>query len=321
MGGTSETTASVRPSLFETKRLVWALVLSFLLHGAGWGGYALAKKYGLWQRWHWLAKKPLAARVPPPARAQKQEESLIFLEVDPDQVAPEPPQNTKYYSSKNSRAANPEADRDLNQAKLAGRQTDVPKTRDTPRQPNTQPQPTPATPPPKQAAQPEPATPAEPPGEMTLAKPQPKPQKNKTQEKPRTLKEALAQSNLRPSMALQQEGGVRRQSLVPSLDAKATPFGEYDRRFIDAVTDRWYSLLDSQKFAQDRSGKVTLRFRLNYDGSITDMTVLQNTVGDLLAYVCRNAVTDPAPFEAWPSDMRRMIGANFREITFTFYYY
>ena len=289
MGGTGEKTASVRLSRFEPKRLVWAVVLSLLVHGAGWGGYALAKKYGLWQHWHWLAKKPLAAKVPPPERAQKQEESLIFLEVDPDQVAPEPPQNTKYYSSKNSRAANPEADRDLNQAKLAGRQTDVPKTRDTPRQPNTQ--------------------------------PQPKPQKNKTEEKPRTLKEALAQSNLRPSMALQQEGGVRRQSLVPSLDAKATPFGEYDRRFIDAVTDRWYSLLDSQKFAQDRSGKVTLRFRLNYDGSITDMTVLQNTVGDLLAYVCRNAVTDPAPFEAWPSDMRRMIGANFREITFTFYYY
>ena len=28
-----------------------------------------------------------------------------------------------------------------------------------------------------------------------------------------------------------------------------------------------------------------------------------------------------APFGKWPPDMARMIGANYREITFTFYYY
>ena len=86
------------------------------------------------------------------------------------------------------------------------------------------------------------------------------------------------------------------------------------------MTQRWYDLLDSQKFAQDRSGKVTLRFHLNYDGTISNIEVLENTVGDLLGYVCQEAVTDPT-FEPWPSDMRRMVGANFREIVFTFYYY
>jgi len=66
---------------------------------------------------------------------------------------------------------------------------------------------------------------------------------------------------------------------------------------------------------------VTLRFHLNYDGRITDMEVLENNVGDLLGYVCQKAIEDPAPFAAWPSDMRRMVGMNYREITFTFYYY
>jgi predicted RNA-binding protein associated with RNAse of E/G family len=80
-------------------------------------------------------------------------------------------------------------------------------------------------------------------------------------------------------------------------------------------------LLDSQQFARDRNGKVILRFHLNHDGTITDIQELQNTVGDVLGYVCREAVTDPAPFAAWPSDMRRMVGENYREITFTFYYY
>jgi TonB family protein len=102
---------------------------------------------------------------------------------------------------------------------------------------------------------------------------------------------------------------------------KATPFGAYDAAFIEAVTQRWYDLLDSRQFSMDRSGKVTLRFHLNYDGSITDMQVLENTVGDVLDYVCQKAVTDPAPFASWPSDMRRIIGENYREITFTFYYY
>jgi len=245
----------------------------------------------------------------------------MFLDVDPDQATPEPPKDAKYYSAKNSRAANPEADKDLNQPKLEGKQSDVPKTKDVPRTPVEKPQPVPEPQPPQKEEQAAPPKPVEQPGDMKLAMLETAPEKKETPEKPRTLKEARAQSNLMPSMAMHQEGGTQRRALVPSLDAKATPFGEYDRKFIDAVTARWYDLLDSQKFAMDRTGKVTLRFRLNYDGTISDMAVIQNTVGDLLGYVCRNAVTDPAPFEAWPSDMRRMVGANFREITFTFYYY
>ena len=120
---------------------------------------------------------------------------------------------------------------------------------------------------------------------------------------------------------MKQEGGVRREALVPSLDVKATPFGAYDAAFIQAVTQRWYDLLDSRQFARDRSGKVVLRFHLNYDGRVTDMEVMENTVGDLLGYVCQKAVMDPAPFAEWPWDMRAMVGQNYREITFTFYYY
>jgi len=80
---------------------------------------------------------------------------------------------------------------------------------------------------------------------------------------------------------------MRRAALVSSLDVKATPFGAYDAAFIAAVTQRWYDLLDSRQFAMDRSGKVTLRFHLNYDGSIADMKVLENTVGDVLVMFAR----------------------------------
>jgi hypothetical protein len=64
---------------------------------------------------------------------------------------------------------------------------------------------------------------------------------------------------------------------------------------------------------------VVLQFQLTYDGRITDMHIAQSTVGETLAYVCQLAVTDPAPYEKWPMDMRREIGDT-RNIQFTFYY-
>jgi hypothetical protein len=321
MAGAVEKVDSVRLNRFETKRLAWALALSLAVHFLVWGGYQLGKKSGLWQRLHWPMRLHLVQKKATPLVPQDSEPTM-FLDVDPDQVTTDAPKDAKYYSSKNSRAANPEANRDLNQPKLNGKQTDVPKTRDVPRTQNAKPQP-PPEPQPQKETQPAQPTPTEQSGDTKLVKLETSPEKkDAAPERPRTLKEALAQrSNLFPSMQMQQEGGTRRQALVPSLDAKAMPFGDYDSRFISAVTQRWYDLLDSQQFAQDRSGKVTLRFHLNYDGSITSMEVLDNTVGELLGYVCQKAVTDPSPFEAWPSDMRRMVGANFREIVFTFYYY
>ena len=119
------------------------------------------------------------------------------------------------------------------------------------------------------------------PGDLTLGKPETSDKSPPQEEpRPRTIKQALAQQSQRlPGPQMRQEGGAHRQALVPSLDVKSTPFGAYDAALVEAVTQRWYGLLDSQQFAMDRSGKVTLRFHLNYDGTITDMNVVQNTVG------------------------------------------
>jgi hypothetical protein len=118
---------------------------------------------------------------------------------------------------------------------------------------------------------------------------------------------------------MRQEGGVRRHGLV-SLDVVASPFGNYDRDLIYAVQERWYSLLDEHGFAGERTGKVTLRFHLNQDGSVTAMNLVENTVDLTLALLCQSAIHDPAPFAPWPTEMRREIGAKYREVTFTFYY-
>jgi hypothetical protein len=300
----------------ETGRLSLALALSLALHLFVWGSYEAGKKFDVWQRLPRLAWLLPAPKMVPPV--QKPEPPLEFVMVE--QPSPEAPANAKYYSSQNSRAANPDAVRNATVPKLNGTQTEVPKleTMTKPDFNKLQPAPKPTTPEP---AQPSPAVA---PGDLTLGKPQEsQTQQEQAPPRPRTLQQALAQTqpHRSPGVAMKQDGGVPNVKLSASFDVKATPFGEYDSEFVDAVTYRWYSLLESQQFALDRTGKVMLRFHLNYDGTITDMTVLQNTVGDLLGYVCQKAINDPAPFKPWPEDMRRLVGANYREITFTFYYY
>ena len=321
MAGTGEKPDSLRLNRFETKRLAWALALSVAAHFLVWGGYELGKEYNLWQRLHRLERLILAAKkIPPPA--VQPNDPTIFLTVDPDQVSPDAPKDAKYYSTQNTRAAQPDpSSRDSNQPKLTGKQADVPQVRDVPRTPNSRVQPAPAPQPPspeKMAAPPQSILQD---GGTKLAKLETSSEKNVLPERPRTLNDARAQQkNAMPSMTMNQDGGVQRRAIVPSYDVKLTGFAEYDARFYETVCQRWWDLLDSQQFARDRSGKVILQFRLNYDGTITDMKVVENGVGDLLGYVCQKAVLDPAPFARFPSDMRRKLGDS-TSIQFAFYYY
>ena len=65
---------------------------------------------------------------------------------------------------------------------------------------------------------------------------------------------------------------------------------------------------------------MTIRFRLHADGTITEMNFVENTVDLALGLVCQSAIRDGAPYSPWPIDMRRKIGAEYREVVFTFYY-
>jgi hypothetical protein len=299
-----KTFSSLRSSRFENERLIFALLLSLAVHLAAFGGYEVAKGSGWLQRLHRVAKVQ-----PVPLPVEKSEEPLEFVTVE--QPSAEPPKNAKYYSSQNSRAANPDAEQNSATPKLNGKQTDVPKTEDTPRMKLAKAQPASPAQPPSQS----PPTPS--PGDLILGKPDNSQQLQP--EKPRTVREARAQNQL-PGLQMRQNGGVPKQ-LISSLDVTGSPLGQYDELIIEAVQQRWDDLLDSRQFAEDRSGRVTLRFHLNYDGTVSDMTVLNNTVGELLSLVCQDAIEEAAPFAAWPGEMHRTIGANYREITFTFLYY
>lgn len=301
----------------EIGRLWVALLVSLLLHLVGWGGYLAAEKMGVWK--HLAPKPPAAANQTQLAAAKNSEPPLVFVEVTRPNT--EPPKTARYYSSKNSQAANPEPTRQAEQPQINGSQSNVPKTQDATRAQTLQPSAPPESSP---EETPQPNDPASL-GDLKLRKvPEPKTadaQKNAS-ERPRTLKQAQTQNQSPPALpgqAMRQEGGVRRRLDFSALDVKSTAFGEYDRRIVEAVTQRWYDLLDKHGFAQG-GGKVSVRFKLKPDGSVEELRFVENTVG-VLCYVCSSAIQEAAPFGKWPSDMQRLIGANFREITFTFYYY
>ena len=349
MARAQDDSTSLRLSRRESERVMVALLLSLLVHLLVWAVYHTGHKLGWWHRWHppaWMQVQPKLHPVPPPL-AQESEPTLF---VDVSQADADAPAKPKFYSNKNSHAANPDLAM-ANVPKINGRQTDVPKTEDvakpapkssptppakaeapSPADAPSQPSPLqPSPPPPLPTPQTETETPEPPPtpGETELLKPKttapPQPPTRTSPQaqpvRPRTLKQALAQRDQIPGQQMQQAGGVPRHALKSSLDVKATPFGDYDAAIIEAVSQRWYDLLDNHRFAQDRSGKVTLRFKLKADGSVIEMQTVENTVGEVLGYLCQEAIEEAAPFAKWPPDMARMIGANYRDISFTFYYY
>ena len=321
---------SLRLDRLELTRLAWAFGLSLVLHLLCYGTYEAGKKFDLWQSLHWpawLQKAKVLAAIPkqPQTPPREQEAPLLFVDVNPQAATTEAPKNAKFYSDKNSQAANPEADLDTDVPKITGQQTDIVKTEDVPRSPFDRLQP--AFPQAEQEQPPEHAKPTSPtpPGDLAMTRPDITLREDSgTAEhaRPRTITEALRRQNRNqlagPRMKL--DGGTGRHVEFTSLDAKATPFGVYDAAFITAVESRWFALLDQISYDSYRHGKVELEFHLNYDGRITDMKVVQTTVGEMLGLLCQKAVLDPAPYNRWPPDMRLMVDKDYREIRFTFFY-
>jgi len=324
---------SLRQDRAESSRLAWAVMLSLAVHLAVLGTYTAGRRFHWWDALRWpawlqpakklaemLRKKPDA---PPP---QPHEAPLLFVEVTPEQAVAAPPKEAKFYSNKNAVAANPEANRDADMPKITGTQKQVIKTETAPREKYVPLQPSPP-PAPKAAQAQEEAKPkpAQPPGDLAMAKPEPtlrKDEGSEAQARPRTLEEARArQQQKNPVLGekMNMDGGVTRHRQFASLDTKETPFGDYDAELVEAISQRWYSLLDQRDYASDGRGKVVVQFTLNYDGRVTDVSMEENSVGEVLGYICQKAVQDPSPFKPWPREMRRLQGDT-RHIQFTFYY-
>ncbi|HHY87258.1 MAG TPA: hypothetical protein GYA07_17230 [Verrucomicrobia bacterium] len=319
---------TLRASRVELTRLAWALGVSLAVHAFCYGGYKLGEQFDLWSRLRapaWLQKTRMLAALIEEQQRQQEPMPLVFVDVNPAVATPEPPKDAKFYSNRDSQASNPDAEQEVSVPKIDGTQTEVAKAEDVPRSPFDRlqpavPQQTEEQPP----EQPKPRTP-EPIGDLALAKPDVTLRNDAgtaEEARPRTIKEALLRQN-RTQLAgekMKQEGGVARKLEFTALDAKATAFGDYDAALIEAVQARWYDRLDQLSYDGYQRGKVVIRFKLNYDGTVSDLEVVDTTVGLTLTLICEQAIRDPAPYGKWPRELRLLVEKDYREIQFGFHY-
>lgn len=172
-------------------------------------------------------------------------------------------------------------------------------------------------------APPKPLVPEPPPRAPEVVEPKPKvvlPQSPR--KRPRTLAQVQPDpdTSVLPGEKMRQSGGVGRFGMESSFDVRSTEFGAYDQAIVAAIQKRWYDLLDAREIARSHKGRVVLVFRLYSDGRIADMNERENEVTALLGLMCRRAVEDPSPYAPWPSDLRRLVGRDFREVRFVFHY-
>ncbi len=322
-----------RPSLFANPVAI-ALAISLGVHGGGFGLWKLGNAMGWWKpnafsAWvqnigsKLLPTPKLEAKQPNPPPNQP---TLTFVEVNPAEPT-EAPKDAKFYGAVSTKAASPkESEDDI--PKIEGTQPEVLKVTE-----DKQPKALPLQPSPK-VAPPEPTeTEAKPQeqkvvGDLAFAKPHDKPQDEKgeaekkgeakeTRRRPRTLAEAMKKSGTLGQKA-KMDGGSKRLDLSSSLDVKGTALGDYVAELVEAVKERWYAQLD--QVSATTPGKVVIEFRLHSSGRVSNVKVGQTEVGELLSLICQKAIQDPSPYRPWPKELRNEMNAEYRDVSFTFYY-
>ena len=302
---------------FSLNSIQRSLLLSLLIHML----VALGILLGAFP----VVEKMMAAVVPElidfealEEQQRKRQRSVIFLEVPPNMASEDAPEDSKYYSNQNSKAADEQSEKETTQPKIEGTQDKVPRIVDSkPASPAKPPEPKPEPKPPE--PEPKPAPPKAETLKPVVAKPkpEPKPEPKPKPRRPRTVAEAKQLAMIQGEK-MKQDGGVKKRATIVGLDAKASPFGDYDARLIAAIQTRWNQILD--QYYIPSIGQVVLTFNLWSDGKVTNVQVERRTVNELLALKCERAVKEPAPYEPWPEKMRDEIGSDRRYVRFTFYY-
>ena len=101
----------------------------------------------------------------------------------------------------------------------------------------------------------------------------------------------------------------------------ATPLQDYDKVVIDTINDKWNKRLDT--LAADKippSGQVVVKFRLHSNGTVSNLGTVYDKINARRDEISQQVIQDCAPFDPWPPAMVKLVGRDYREMTFTFRY-
>ncbi|MEC7882233.1 MAG: cell envelope integrity protein TolA [Verrucomicrobiota bacterium] len=313
---------------FSLNSVQRSLMLSLLVH--------LIVIFGFWLGAFSTAEKMMAKVMPELIdmqalkEAQEKRRSVIFLEVPPSMATQDAPDDSKHYSNNNSKAADQQSEKDTEKPKIDGKQELIDRVIDSAAnakpansQPKEENQAQPKEEPKPKVKTQSKSVKAESLNPIQISKPNPKPKdqtKSKVKPKPKPKRPSSLAEARRMAMVtgekMKQEGGVRNKATIEGLDAKASPFGDYDARLIASIQNRWHNIIPSVR----EVGRVIVTFNLWENGEVTDIEIERSTVSSILSLKCERAIKEPGPYDPWPDKMREIIGNDRRFVRFTFYY-
>ncbi len=122
----------------------------------------------------------------------------------------------------------------------------------------------------------------------------------------------------RPSPLRNNEFGTENIGAV-AYDAKWSSYGEYLKKFIDSVQVQWERILYQSNIYPTQGTRVTVVFRMNSEGKISEITKVEGGGGHAAQDACVSAITARDPYGAWSDEMIAALGKS-QEFTFTFTY-
>lgn len=94
-----------------------------------------------------------------------------------------------------------------------------------------------------------------------------------------------------------------------AVDARASDFGDYLSRLLEAISFQWEFFIERLKFPQtEGEGYVVVEVLLQPDGRIDRATILDTNLSQSAALICQDAIVSLSPFESWGEDMQSKFG-------------
>ena len=107
-----------------------------------------------------------------------------------------------------------------------------------------------------------------------------------------------------------------------AVECRLHPYGVYIQKMMQSIEEQWNQLARGsiQYLQRDRlPGKVTWRFTLVANGSIQNLSRIDNGVESLPSDLCRQAIASRVPFGPWSDKMIEDFGKS-DEVTISFLY-
>lgn len=148
-------------------------------------------------------------------------------------------------------------------------------------------------------------------GQMSPAQPQIDPRKPQP-------RQHIEQQRVRPAIFAENKVGTSNIGLA-GIDSRWSNYGAYLQRLIDAVQGQFDRLNDESRIMPPTGTVVTVKFRMNKEGAISEIISAESTGGKQAETICVTSITSRSPYGKWTDDMIAMLGDS-QEMTWRFYY-